>query len=66
MLLPFIGALEGEPCVFIHLLNQQYLLSARFLLITVLSDRDRVALLHSYAALLIEERASVSPLRGLT
>lgn len=37
------GALEGEPCVFIHLLIQQYLLSVYFVLITVLGDRDRAA-----------------------
>lgn len=58
-----VGAFEGEPCVFIHLFIQQYLLSACSVLITVLRDRDRAASLSSHVALMVEERSFV---RGLT
>ena len=37
------GAFEGEHCVFIRLLIQQYLLSAYSVMMTVLSDRDKAA-----------------------
>lgn len=57
-----VWAFEGEPCVFIHLLIQKYLLSACSVLITILSDRGRAASLSSYAALVIAERSFVGVL----
>lgn len=56
------GAFEGEPCVFIHLLIQKYLLSACSVLITILGDRGRATSLSSHVALMIEERSFVGEL----